>query len=173
MIRTYGVHRPNVRAAAFVHDSAEVIGRVALGKDSSIWPFCVLRGDVDAVKIGARTNIQDLTVIHCRETMPAVIGEGVTVGHRVIIHGAKIGDGCLIGMGAIVMEATIGPRCLVAAGALILQGQKFPAGHLILGSPAKAVRKLTPKELASLAKSARDYVGHAKRHKATSKVVFG
>lgn len=172
MIRSYSGKKPAIDASAFIHDSAEVIGRVALARDVSIWPMAVLRGDVDAIKVGAGTNIQDHTVVHCRKGQPAVIGKGVTVGHRVIIHGARIGDGCLIGMGAIIMESEIGEECLVAAGALVLKGQKIAPRSLVLGSPAKVARKLTAGEIAGLRKSAKDYVGHGRRHRRTSHIAF-
>src|SRR5258707_467045 len=126
MIRSFEGDRPRLHPTAFVHDSAEVIGRVVLAEGTSVWPGCVLRGDIDRIVVGAGTNIQDLTVIHTRDGFPTLVGKGVTVGHRATLHGARIGDLCLIGMGAIVMEATVGPRCLIGAGALITAGMKVP-----------------------------------------------
>lgn len=172
MIRTFGVHRPRIDPTAFVHDSAEIIGRVTLGRSASVWPLAVLRGDVDAIRVGPRSNIQDLAVIHCRDGRPAVIGAGVTVGHGVILHGCRIGDSCLIGMGAVVMEAVIGAGSLVAAGALVLKGMRIAPRSLVLGSPAKAVRLLTAREFAGIEKSARDYLAYAKAHARNSKVLF-
>lgn len=172
MIRTFESAKPAVHGTAFIHDTAELVGRVRVGEGASVWPYCVLRGDVDGVVIGARSNIQDLTVIHCREGRPAVVGRGVTVGHRVIIHGSRIGDGCLIGMGAVVMEATIGRECLVAAGALVLAGMKIPPRSLVLGAPAKVARPLTAAELRGLKESVAGYVRLARRHARTSKAVF-
>ncbi len=172
MIRTYGVHSPRIAPSAFVHDSAEIIGRVTLGKESSIWPMAVLRGDVDAVRIGPRSNVQDQSVIHCREGFPAVIGARVTVGHGVILHGCRIEDACLIGMGSVIMEATIGAGSLVAAGALILRGLKVPPRSLVLGSPARVARRLTPKEYAEIERSARNYVAYAREHARNSRVLF-
>lgn len=172
MIRSFEGVRPKIAHGAFVHDSAELVGAVAVADGASIWPFCVLRGDVDRISIGERSNIQDLTVIHCREGRPTVVGRDVTVGHRVVLHGARIGDLCLIGMGAVVMEATIGRECLVAAGALLLAGARIPARSLVMGSPAKVVRALKPAELAALRASASGYVKLGARHAKTSKVVF-
>ncbi|MEK9144497.1 MAG: gamma carbonic anhydrase family protein, partial [Elusimicrobiota bacterium] len=120
MIRTYGRHSPRIHPSAFVHDSAEVIGKVLLERRSSVWPLCSLRGDVERIVIGERSNVQDLSVIHTRDGCPTLLGKRVTVGHRVVLHGARVGDGCLIGMGAVVMEAILGEYSLVAAGALVL-----------------------------------------------------
>lgn len=172
MLRSISGHAPKIHPSAFVHDSAELIGKVALGPGASVFPGCVLRGDIDRIVIGARTNVQDLTVIHTREGRPTIVGAGVTVGHRVILHGCRVGDRALIGMGAIVMEATIGKNVLVGAGALIPAGARIPAGVLVLGTPAKVVRKLRPDELRMLADSERSYVALARRHAATSRVLF-
>lgn len=168
MIRNLGEDSPRIDPTAYVHGSAEIIGRVEIGKSASVWPLCVLRGDVNRIVVGARSNVQDLTVIHGRAAFPTIIGEGVTVGHRVILHGARIGRGCLIGMGAIVMEAVIGESCLVAAGTLVLAGMKIPPKSLVLGAPAKVVRRLTAKELQSLKASAASYVDLANRHRNSS-----
>ena len=173
MVRSFAGRRPRVHPTAFVHDSAELIGKVTLAADASVFPGCVLRGDIDEIKIGSRTNIQDMTVIHTRKGSPTIVGRGVTVGHRAILHGCRIGDQALIGMGAIVMEATIGARTLVGAGAVVPAGAKIPSGVLVLGTPAKVVRKLRPDELRMLADSERSYVALAKAHRATSRAFFG
>lgn len=173
MIRSFNNHSPRIHPKAFVHDSSEVIGQVSLAEDSSVFPGCVLRGDIAEIRIGARSNIQDLTVIHTRKGSPTIVGKGVTVGHRAVLHGCRIGDQVLVGMGAIIMEATIGSRTLIGAGALIPAGAKIPSGVLVLGSPGKVVRKLKPEELRMLGESARQYVALARRHKASSRVVFG
>lgn len=173
MIRSFSGRVPKVHPEAFVHDSAELIGKVTLAAGASVFPGCVLRGDIDEIKIGARSNIQDLTVIHTREGKPTVVGRGVTVGHRAVLHGCRLGDRVLVGMGAIVMEATVGARTLIGAGALIPAGAKIPSGVLVLGSPGKVVRKLRPEELRMLGESERMYVALSKRHKKTSRVVFG
>lgn len=172
MIRSFGRHLPQIHPDAFVHESAEIIGEVKLGKRASIWPLVVLRGDVARIVIGENSNVQDLSVIHCRKPNPTIIGKGVTIGHNVVIHGARIGDSCLIGMGTIIMEAEIGKNCLVAAGTLILAGFKAPPGSLILGRPGKVVRKLNAKELKSLKESERNYLQYTEQHKKTSRVVF-
>lgn len=173
MIRSFSGRAPKIHPQAFVHDSAEVIGKVSLGEDASVFPGCVLRGDIDEIKVGARSNIQDLTVIHTRNGQPTIIGRGVTVGHRAVLHGCRLGDQVLVGMGAIIMEATVGARTLIGAGALIPAGAKIPSGVLVLGSPGKVVRKLRPEELRMLGESERMYVALSRRHKAASRVVFG
>jgi carbonic anhydrase/acetyltransferase-like protein (isoleucine patch superfamily) len=171
MVRTFAGRQPRIDATAFVHSAAEIIGAVTVGKNASIWPGAVLRGDVDRIVVGARTNIQDGAVVHCREGQPAVLGAGITVGHGAIIHGARIGDRCLVGMGAIVMEARIGRECLIAAGALVPKGFAAPPRTLIMGMPAKAVRALTSEEVLSLKRSEDSYVKLAARHAKTSRAV--
>ena len=173
MIRTFAGHAPRLHPKSYVHDSAEIIGKVTLASESSVFPGCILRGDIDEIRVGARSNIQDLTVIHTREGSPTIIGKGVTVGHRAVLHGCRLGDNVLVGMGAIIMEASIGARTLIGAGALIPDGVKIPAGVLVLGSPGKVIRKLRPDELRMLVDSERSYVALARRHKSSSRVVFG
>lgn len=172
MIRSFEGRVPRVHPTAFVHDSAELIGRVSLAAEASVFPGCVLRGDIDEIRIGARSNIQDLTVIHPRERRPTIVGRDVTVGHRAVLHGCRIGDQALIGMGAIVMEATVGARALIGAGALVPAGAYVPPGVLALGSPVRVIRRLRPRELRMLAQSARSYAALAKRHLAASRVAF-
>jgi carbonic anhydrase/acetyltransferase-like protein (isoleucine patch superfamily) len=172
MIRTFKGRSPRAHKTAFIHDSAEIIGDVALGAGSSVWPMAVLRGDVDAIRVGERTNIQDGAVVHCRNGKPAVIGNGVTVGHGAIVHGARIGDLCLIGMGAIVMEAVVGRECLIAAGAMVPAGMKIPPRSMVMGMPAKVRRKLTADELKHLRRSQAGYVELAAAHRRTSRVLF-
>ncbi|MDD5657595.1 MAG: gamma carbonic anhydrase family protein [Elusimicrobia bacterium] len=172
MIRTYKNARPRIHPSSFVHDGAEVIGAVRLAADVSIWPLAVLRGDVDEIVVGARTNIQDLAMVHCDHGRPAVLGRGVTVGHGAVIHGSRIGDGCLIGMGATVLECEIGRETIIGAGALVPAGVRIPARSLVLGLPAKTVRRLSPEELRRLKRSAETYVRLAREHRRTSRVVF-
>ncbi|MDE2510548.1 MAG: gamma carbonic anhydrase family protein, partial [Elusimicrobia bacterium] len=164
MIRSFEGARPQLHPTAFVHDSAELIGRVTLAEGSSVWPGCVLRGDIDRIVIGAGSNVQDLTVIHTRDGHPTIVGKGVTVGHRAILHGTRVGDRCLIGMGAILMESVIGAECLIGAGALVTAGMKIPPRSLVLGAPAKVVRRLKPVEIRMLAASERSYRALAKAH---------
>jgi len=158
---------PQLADAAWVADSAQVMGNVALAADTSIWFGAVLRGDTETIRIGRGSNIQDLSVLHADVGMPLVIGEDVTVGHQVMLHGCSVGDGSLIGIGAVVLNgAVIGKACLVGAGALVTEGKVFPDGSMILGSPAKVVRQLSPEQIEGLRRSARHYVANARRYRA-------
>jgi len=158
---------PQVDPSAWVADSAQVMGAVTLGADSSVWFGTVVRGDTETITIGRGSNIQDGSVMHADIGMPIVLGENVTVGHKVMLHGCTIGDETLIGIGAIVLNgAKIGRNCLVGAGALVTEGKEFPDGSMILGSPAKAVRMLTPEQMDGLRQSARHYVENARRFQA-------
>ena len=160
--------RPTVAESAWVADSAQVIGNVTLGEDVGIWFGVVARGDTAAIRIGARTNIQDLSVLHADVGQPLTIGSGVTVGHKAMLHGCSVGDDSLIGIGAVVLNgAKIGKGCLVGAGALVTEGKEFPDGSMILGSPAKVVRSLTPDQLQALRLSADHYVANARRFRAS------
>lgn len=157
-------HVPSIAATAYVADGATVIGRVTLGEHASVWPGTVIRADNDTITIGARSNIQDGAVLHVDPGLPMTIGADVTVGHLAMLHGCTIGDGSLIGIGAIVLNnARIGRSCLVGAGALVTEGKEFPDGSLIVGSPARAVRALTPEQIDGLRQSASHYVGNADR----------
>jgi len=158
---------PRVAASAWVADSAQVMGNVALGEDASVWFGTVVRGDTESIAIGAGSNVQDASVLHADFGKPLVIGERVTVGHQVMLHGCTIGDESLIGIGAIVLNgAKIGRNCLVGAGSLVTEGKEFPDGSMILGSPAKAVRQLTPEQIEGLRQSAQHYIDNARRFKA-------
>ncbi len=153
-------------ASAWVADSAEVMGNVQLAEDASIWFGAVLRGDCESISIGEGSNIQDASVLHADLGKPLVVGRHVTVGHQVMLHGCTIGDESLIGIGAVVLNgAKIGRNCLVGAGALITEGKEFPDGSMIIGSPAKAVRQLTPEQIEGLRRSAQHYVDNARRFK--------
>ncbi|MDR6730119.1 gamma carbonic anhydrase family protein [Delftia lacustris] len=157
---------PEVAASAWVADSAEVVGNVQLAEDASIWFGAVLRGDCESITIGEGSNIQDASVLHADLGQPLVVGRHVTVGHQVMLHGCTIGDESLIGIGAVVLNgAKIGRNCLVGAGALITEGKEFPDGSMIIGSPAKAVRQLTPEQIEGLRRSAQHYVDNARRFK--------
>jgi len=159
---------PHIADSAWVADSAEVMGDVALGDEVGIWFGVVVRGDTAPITVGARTNIQDLSVLHADLGLPLSIGAGVTVGHKAMLHGCTIGDNSLIGIGAVVLNgAKIGQSCLVGAGALVTEGKEFPDGSMIIGSPAKVVRSLTPEQLEGLRQSADHYVANAQRFKAT------
>ncbi len=160
MIRPFGGKHPHLSKGVFVEDSAQVIGDVELGDDANVWFGAVVRGDVHYIRIGARTNIQDLTVIHVSEkTHPTVLDEDITVGHRAILHGCHVMRGCLIGMGAVVMDgAKVSPESLVAAGALVGPGVEIPPRSLARGVPARVVRSLTDAELEHLVYSSQHYV---------------
>ena len=150
---------PVLGADCFVAPNATVIGDVHIGDQSSVWFGSVLRGDVFRIRIGARTNIQDLSVVHVTTGVnPTILGDGVTVGHRAVLHGCTIEDGALIGMGAVVLDrARVGECALVGAGSVVTEGTTIPAGTLAIGAPARPRRDLRPEELASLARSAQDY----------------
>ena len=153
---------PRVAEGAWVADSAQVMGNVELGQDSSVWFGAVVRGDTDVIRIGRGTNIQDGSVLHADAGKPLTIGDDVTVGHMVMLHGCTVGDGSLIGIGAIVLNgAKIGRGCIVGAGALVTEGKEFPDGSMIIGSPAKAVRELTSEQQQGLRASAQHYVDNA------------
>jgi carbonic anhydrase/acetyltransferase-like protein (isoleucine patch superfamily) len=152
--------KPQLAADVFVADGARIVGDVIIGAQSSIWFNAVIRGDVAPIRIGSRSNIQDNAVVHGTwHKAAATIGNGVTIGHSVILHGCTIGDNCLIGMGTIVMDqAEIPANCIVGAGSLVTEGSQFPEGSLILGRPAKVIRPLKPAELEFLPKSAANYM---------------
>ncbi len=157
-----------VHPTAFIARGAVVIGDVTLGADVSVWFNAVLRGDSESLRIGASSNIQDGAICHADPGMPLIIGEGVTIGHRAIAHGATIGEGSLIGMGAIVMNgARIGSDCLVGAGALLTEGVVFPERSLILGAPARVIRPVTEDEIAMMRRTAAEYVEKARAFKRT------
>ena len=148
----------------WIAPDASVVGNVKMAADASIWFGAVVRGDNEPIMIGARSNIQDGSVLHSDPGAPLTIGEGVTVGHKVVLHGCTIGDNSLIGIGAVVLNrARIGMNSLVGAGALITEGKAFPDGVLIVGSPARVVRELTPEQIEGLKRSAEHYVGNARR----------
>lgn len=148
----------------YIAPGAHVIGRVVLGKNTGIWFGAVLRGDNEAIRIGDNTNIQEHSMLHTDPGFPLTIGNGCTIGHRAICHGCEIGEGSLIGMGAIILNgAKIGKNCLVGAGALVTENRIFEDGSLIIGSPAKAVKSLTPDQIAGLGVSAAAYVANAER----------
>lgn len=158
---------PRMAESTWVADSAQVIGNVELGEDASVWFGVVIRGDTECICIGRGTNIQDASVLHADVGKPLTIGDNVTVGHKVMLHGCTIGDGSLIGIGAVVLNgAKIGKGCIVGAGALVTEGKEFPDGSMVIGSPAKAVRELTEQQQAGLQLSALHYIENARRFKA-------
>lgn len=158
---------PELAHSAWVADSAQVIGRVALAQDVSIWFGTVVRGDTEIIRIGRGSNIQDACVLHADMGKPLTVGEDVTVGHQVMLHGCTVGDGSLIGIGAVVLNgARIGKNCIVGAGSLVTEGKEFADGSMIMGSPAKVVRELSPEQKQGLVNGAQMYVLNARRFKA-------
>lgn len=156
---SYKEFKPELGEGCFIAPSADVIGRVKLGKDANIWHNCVLRGDINQIEIGEGTNVQDLSMLHVVEDIPLIIGAGVTVGHNAILHACTVEDNCLIGMGAIVLDgAVIGKNSVVAAGSVVTPGKKFPPGSMIVGSPAKVARELRPEELKGYGQHFNTYV---------------
>lgn len=157
---------PTLAESAWVADSAQVMGRVDLAAHTSIWFGVIIRGDTESIAIGEGSNIQDGSVLHADVGQPLRVGKHVTVGHKVMLHGCTIGDESLIGIGAIVLNgAKIGKNCLVGAGSLVTEGKEFPDGSMIMGSPAKVVRSLTPEQMEVLRLSAKHYVDNAQRFK--------
>lgn len=156
---------PQLGTGAWVADSAQVIGTVELGDNASVWFGAVVRGDTDTIRIGRNSNIQDLSVLHADPGVPLTIGDNVTVGHQVMLHGCTIGDNSLIGIQAVVLNgAKIGRNCIVGAGSVVTEGKEFPDNSLIIGAPAKAVRTLDEAAARKLAQNAEHYVGNARRY---------
>ena len=162
MLRSYRGVRPRVHESAFVDDSAQVIGDVEIGGESSIWMNAVVRGDVHWIRIGARSNVQDGTVVHVmNRTHPTTIGNDVTIGHAAVVHGCTLADRILIGMGAILLNgATVADDCIVAAGTLLTEGVTVPSRSLVMGSPGRVKRQLTDREVASIVQYSERYVSY-------------
>ena len=160
-----GDDRPDIAASAWVADSAQVIGRVRLAENASVWFGAVLRGDNAAITIGRNSNVQDGSVLHTDPGFPLTIGRNVTIGHLVMLHGCTIGDGSLVGIGSVVLNgARIGRHCIVGAGALVTEGKAFPDNSLIVGSPARLMRVLDEASVESLRESAAHYVANWRRY---------
>ena len=160
MLRPHRGRLPRVHPTAYIDDSAQVIGDVEIGEESSVWMLVVIRGDVHRIRIGRRSNVQDGTVIHVmKDTHPTIIGDNVTIGHAAVLHGCTIEDQCLIGMRAIVLNgARVGTGSIVAAGALVVEGMEVPPRSLVMGSPAKVKRTLTDADLDEIQMLADRYV---------------
>lgn len=158
---------PRLAASVFLADGSVVSGDVEIGEDSSLWFGTVVRGDVNQIRIGARTNLQDQTVVHVTAgTHATIIGDDVSIGHRAVLHGCTIQDRSLVGIGSIVMDgAVVGPDAMVGAGALVPPRMIVPPGKLVLGAPARVVRDLTPAEVASMLDRAARYVGYAAKYR--------
>ena len=168
MIESFEGHTPEIDPAAFVHESAVLIGQVSIGAQSSVWPQVTLRADDGPIRIGEKTSIQDGTTIHMTEGLSkTTVGDRVTVGHNVILHGCTIKDNSLIGMGATVLNgAVIGSNCIVGANALIGEGKEIPDNSLVVGVPGKIVRTLPAEAAENIRKSAEGYVRNWRRYKA-------
>jgi carbonic anhydrase/acetyltransferase-like protein (isoleucine patch superfamily) len=162
MLRPHRGRLPRVHPTAFIDDSAQVIGEVEIGEESSVWMSTVVRGDVNWIRIGARTNVQDGTIVHAMiRTHPTAIGDNVTIGHGALVHGCTIEDRCLIGMGAILLNgAVIGTGSIVAAGTLVVEGMQVPPRSLVMGSPGRVKRSLSDAEVADIQAYADRYVGY-------------
>jgi carbonic anhydrase/acetyltransferase-like protein (isoleucine patch superfamily) len=165
-IYQFGEHSPQIADTAWIADSAMVIGRVELAQNANVWYGAVLRGDNDRIVIGRGSNVQDQSVLHTDAGYVLTIGEDVTVGHQVMLHGCTIGDGSLIGIQAVILNgAKIGKHCIVGAGALVTEDKEFPDGSLIMGTPARVVRQLEPAQIEKLIAGAKHYVEQARRHR--------
>jgi carbonic anhydrase/acetyltransferase-like protein (isoleucine patch superfamily) len=165
VIQGLGRDTPDIGDAVFIHAAAVVIGRVRLGAQASVWPSAVIRGDIERVQVGARTNVQDGAVLHADPGMPCIVGDDVTIGHRATVHGCTVEDACLIGIGATVLNgAVIGAGSIVGAHALVPEGAVIPPGSLVVGVPAKVHRELTAEEREGLPAQAARYVANAARH---------
>jgi carbonic anhydrase/acetyltransferase-like protein (isoleucine patch superfamily) len=170
VIRSYRGQWPKIASSAYVDPAATIIGDVTIGESSSVWPGAVIRGDINTIRIGARTNIQDGAVLHVmREKFGLELGDSVTVGHGAVLHGCKIESRVLVGMGAIVLNgAHVGGGSIIAAGTLVLEGTAVPPGSLFLGHPGKFLRGLAPEDLESIDRYAARYVEYAETYKAES-----
>lgn len=167
IVRGVGGKSPRLGERVFLADTAVVVGDVELGDDVNVWYGAVLRGDVGWIRVGARTNIQDLSMLHMSLALSnAEIGEEVTIGHGAILHGARVGSGCLIGMGVILLDnAEIGDEAIVAAGSLVTAGTQVPPRSLVRGSPARVIRELDPTEWETGRRLAKRYLGVASQHR--------
>lgn len=166
MIQRFKDKEPQIHESVFIAEGSQLIGDIQIEAGSSVWYNAVIRADVNEVIIKQGTNIQDGTVIHVSHTCPTIIGEGVTVGHNAIIHGAQIDDYTLVGMGSIILDgAKIGKHCIIGAGALVTGGTVIEDGMLVLGSPAKAIKPLTDEQIKSLYESANHYIELSKNYK--------
>jgi carbonic anhydrase/acetyltransferase-like protein (isoleucine patch superfamily) len=162
MLRPYRGRMPRVHPTAYIDSSAQVIGDVEIGEESSVWMAVVIRGDVNRIRIGRRSNVQDGTVVHVmKDTHATTIGDNVTIGHAAVIHGCTVEEGCLIGMGTILLNgARIGAGSIVAAGTLVVEGMEVPPRSLVMGSPGKVKRALTDAEVAGIQMYADRYVAY-------------
>ncbi len=157
--------KPQLGERVYVAPGAQIVGRVVFGDHVNVWHNCVVRADVNFIRIGENTNVQDLSMLHVTEKDGLTIGKNTSIGHHVTLHGCTIGDGCLIGMGAIILDgAVIGDNCVVAGGSVVPPGKVFPAGSMIMGNPAKLTRALTPEECERWANHYKSYLGYKEQY---------
>ena len=166
-IRSFQGVSPRLHSSVFVADGAQLIGDVEIGEDSSVWYNTVLRGDVNAIRVGRRSNVQDLTMVHVHKgRQPCIVGDDVTIGHHVVLHGCRVGNRVLVGIGALLLDGVVvEDDSFIAAGALLTPGTLVPAGSMVMGAPGKVKRVLTPEERAGLLASAAGYVLNARAHR--------
>jgi len=164
MIKAYKGVTPTIADSAFIENTAVIVGDVVIEADSSVWFHSVVRGDVNYIRIGRRTNVQDLSLLHAtHETYPLILGDDVTVGHHVVLHGCTIQNRVLVGMGAVLMDGVVvGDDCIIGAGGLVTEHTRIPPGSLVIGAPARVTRPLREAELAWLKESAQNYVRYAR-----------
>ncbi|MGH9431738.1 MAG: gamma carbonic anhydrase family protein [Terriglobia bacterium] len=170
MILSYAGREPRIAASAYIAESADIIGDVEIGENASVWFQTVLRGDIELIRIGANSNVQDGSVVHTVEGAPTILGDGVTVGHRAVLHGCTIGSHCLIGMGAIVLSfAHVGEGSIIAAGALVRENADIPPHSLYVGVPARFIRQLTDADRAFIDAHASHYMQYKENYLADRK----
>lgn len=173
MLKEFNGHKPDIAPSAYISDEAVIIGKVIVGKNASVWPGAVLRGDVEEIIIGEGSNVQDGVMIHTNYGIPTIIGGGVTIGHGAIIHGAAIDDDCLVGMGAVLLDGVkIGRGSIIGAGAIVTEKTEIPSGKLVLGIPAKIVRDTTADEISKIKANAEDYIKFSQLYKKTCRRIF-
>jgi len=169
MILPYGVHTPKIAASAFIAGSADIIGDVEIGENASVWFQSVLRGDIDPIRVGANSNIQDGTVVHTMLGAPTIVGDWVTVGHRAVLHGCTIGNHCLIGMGAVILNnVVVGEGSIVASGAVVLENTVIPPRSLYVGLPAHFQRQLVESDRRFIDMHATHYLQYKENYLAES-----
>jgi carbonic anhydrase/acetyltransferase-like protein (isoleucine patch superfamily) len=174
MIYSLGERHPRLDGDSFIAPDATVIGSVHMGAGASVWFQCVVRADNDSIRIGARSNIQDACVLHVDEGVPLHIGDGVSIGHQVMLHGCTIGNGSLVGINAVVLNhAVIGEDCLIGANALVPEGKEIPPRSLVLGSPGRVVRSLTDEQVEGLRAIAAHYVEKSRVYRSELRVFSG